>query len=226
MNNVSLDTMEKPKEKSHEELIAKAKKLKGYADRGIGGEKDNAKRMLQEFLEKNNIDISEISPENHDRIFALNNEEEILVITNVILSINPYAKIEREEFDIKCILDKEDFDEVKTKYQHFISLWIVEKRMMSTLFFTKHEKHFRPDEYAWNKFRDGKKEKNPAFQEREEEEIEVEVIAEQIEKGKKKFKDLTEKQKSEQKIKEFNDNRMNDMLRLMLNSHYTRKHKK
>ena len=41
-------------------ILDKAKKLKELADRGIGGEKDNAKVMLEKWMLKHNITMNEL----------------------------------------------------------------------------------------------------------------------------------------------------------------------
>jgi len=41
-------------------ILDKAKKLKELADRGVGGEQDNAKDMLEKYMLKHSIDINEI----------------------------------------------------------------------------------------------------------------------------------------------------------------------
>jgi hypothetical protein len=42
-------------------ILDKAKKLKELADRGVGGEKDNAIRMLSAYMEKHNITDNELT---------------------------------------------------------------------------------------------------------------------------------------------------------------------
>lgn len=41
-------------------ILDKAKKLKELADRGVGGEQDNAKDMLEKYMAKHNISFAEI----------------------------------------------------------------------------------------------------------------------------------------------------------------------
>ncbi len=48
-------------------LITLLKKLKALADRGIGGEKLNAERMLRELMQKHNISIEDIEGEKKQR---------------------------------------------------------------------------------------------------------------------------------------------------------------
>lgn len=58
-------------------ILDKAKKLKALADRGIGGEKENATRMLGLYMEKHNIKESELNSHriNEDTFRGLTKEE-------------------------------------------------------------------------------------------------------------------------------------------------------
>lgn len=58
-------------------ILELAKKLKALADRGIGGEKLNAERMLTELLKKHNISLEEIEePDRRDREFDCQKKQE------------------------------------------------------------------------------------------------------------------------------------------------------
>lgn len=46
-------------------ILDKAKKLKELADRGVGGEKENAKTMLDSFMSKHDIKLNEIISHNY-----------------------------------------------------------------------------------------------------------------------------------------------------------------
>lgn len=52
--------------------IDKAKKLKELATRGVGGEKENAKRMLDAHKEKHNISDAEIEGHKYSKDFVSN----------------------------------------------------------------------------------------------------------------------------------------------------------
>ena len=66
--------MDSPRKK----ILDKAKKLKELADRGVGGEKENAIRMLDAYMQKHNISDSEISSHKlDDRIFSGYTKEQI-----------------------------------------------------------------------------------------------------------------------------------------------------
>jgi len=54
-------------------ILDKAKKLKELADRGIGGEKVNAKYMLENYMKKHNIKMEEIESHKYRKNSAFNN---------------------------------------------------------------------------------------------------------------------------------------------------------
>ncbi len=80
-----------------EKLKSKARKLKALADRGNEGEKKNAERMYREFIEKHKLDESEIDPSINNRRFRVKNYDDLMILNNVILSVNPFTKINNNE---------------------------------------------------------------------------------------------------------------------------------
>ena len=62
-------------------ILELAKKLKALADRGVGGEKLNAERMLTDLLRKHNISIEEVEePDRSDREFDCQKKQESIMM--------------------------------------------------------------------------------------------------------------------------------------------------
>ena len=82
--------------------IELAKKLKALADKGVGGEKINAERMLNDILKKHNLTIEDIEGEQtRDYCFKLKKGEDKLwgqIVARVNPKINKYG-----EFPAKII---------------------------------------------------------------------------------------------------------------------------
>lgn len=82
-------------------IIELGKKLKALADRGIGGEKLNAERMLADMLKKHNLTIEDIEGEaTADYFFTLTKEEAILwsqIVGRVNREIKKYGPIPAKE---------------------------------------------------------------------------------------------------------------------------------
>jgi hypothetical protein len=135
-----------------EKLKSRAKKLKALADRGIEGEKDTARRMYEDFIKKHNLEDNDEGT--NVRILKIKYADDMLILFNVILSVNPFSKPVYEKNYIRVELDKEDYTEVKCKYRHFVKLWRIEKELLTMSFFSKHNVHFAPDDYAKKKWRE------------------------------------------------------------------------
>ncbi len=208
-----------------EKYKAKARRLLELAKRGVGGEKDNAKTKLEQLLARTGILIEEIDESLNIRTFRINSSDDGMLLTNIILSVNPYTKIVYLPTYVKCELDKEDHTEVIAKYRYFIKLWRIEKDLFTMSFFTKHEQYLRPDEYAHNKFRDTKNEKNEAFAKSEKAENKLNSnLSESL--NTPPPKEFTQEQINKQKQDMLNLNRMHDMLPLMLKANYIRTYQK
>ena len=153
---------------SYAKLIDKAKKLKALADRGVGGESDSAKHFYETFLSNNNISEFEIDSENFKRTFNLADSEYEILLSNIIMSVNPFCKINRtEDHKFVVILDEEDFIEVESKFRTFHNLfkkdedrmlyfysklknedYEKEKFIFLSGFISFHQKYFMPDMYS------------------------------------------------------------------------------
>lgn len=150
-----------------EKLKSKARKLKALANRGEGGEKETSQRMYDEFIKKHSLDESEIDPSLNNRKFRVKNYDDSLILTNVILSVNPFTKITQHELRTDCNLDWEDYNEVKKKFAYFVKLYRIEKELLNMAFFSKHSKFFQPDEDVQKKWRESKAENNDLKKARE-----------------------------------------------------------
>lgn len=202
-------------------LIKKAKKLLALAKRGVGGEKDNAKVMLDKFLEEHGISIDEIDVEANLRKFPVVSKDDYTLLTNIILSVNPFAGIKTDKGRVLVELDSEDYKEVKNKHKYFTKLWNAELDLLVLTFYTKNEKYLRPDEYAYNKHSDNGKKENSAFRENEK-------VNKKMNKDIEKTVEMTVPtvynpvETPKQKMERLNISRMQHMLQIMLNAEYYR----
>ncbi len=131
--------------------ISKARKLKRLAERGIGGEKDNADKMYKEYIIKHGISDSEVNPEGNQRRIQIKNDDDFFILTNVILNVDPYARYSRAGSVLLVELDDDDFEETGKRFRYFIKLWRIERELLTRAFFAKHMKYFTPDEYSFAK---------------------------------------------------------------------------
>lgn len=156
-----------------DKLIDKARKLKALAERGNGGEQDTAKRFYRKFIKDNKISEKEIEEDYFKRIFNLVDTEYEILLSHVIMSVNPFSEIKRPEVSKFFVsLDDEDYIEVQHKFSIFHGEFKRYEKMIlgylpfqtqedynkakflmlsSFLFF--YQKYFEPDLYSVQKER-------------------------------------------------------------------------
>lgn len=216
-----LDNMENTeKEINTEKLKSKAKKLKALADRGVGGEKESATKMYNEFMEKHGLNDGDIDPSANNRKFKVRTEDDAFILTNVILSVNPFTKVNNLPSIVEAELDLEDFNEVKEKFRYFVKLWRVEKELLRMAFFSKHNDFFAPDDHAKNKWRESNKENEELKKARERAEKLSKTQDETIKNSTSK-EDLEKLKKNEQ-IQRLNQSRFAKLVPILLEGKYVR----
>jgi hypothetical protein len=72
--------------------IELAKKMKALAEKGVGGEKLNAQRMLEMLLKKHNLTIEDIEGKKQDNYFFNLNNNEHQLWYQIVKSVNPEIK--------------------------------------------------------------------------------------------------------------------------------------
>lgn len=73
--------------------IELAKKLKALADKGIGGEKINAEKMLTDLLKKHNLTIEEIEGEKQEDYFFTISENDWKLWYQIVKKVNYEIKV-------------------------------------------------------------------------------------------------------------------------------------
>lgn len=132
-----------------EKVIQLAKKLKALADRGIGGEKQNAETMLKALMEKHSITMDMIDENNlAEHTFELEDKDRKFwkqVVASVIgtsyeLFTYPYdrrhhRKVKR--YTIKCT--PSDYIEIQAKYDFFTKAYEDELEIFYSAFIQKNK---------------------------------------------------------------------------------------
>ncbi len=155
-----------------EEILEKGRKIKRYLKNDSEGERNAAKRKYEEFLKKHNLQDSDVDPEANTRKIYAKHDDEVDLLLNIILSVNPFTKHSTDKKEITCELDNEDYIEVLEKYEYFGKLFRVEKELLIVAFSSKHKKFMTPDDDAKIKWRSHKKE-NEAIKNFKDEMVEV-----------------------------------------------------
>lgn len=68
--------------------IELAKKLKALADRGVGGEKINAKKMLRDFMKKHRLSIEDIDGEKKEKHFFKASGRDRILLHQIVKRVN------------------------------------------------------------------------------------------------------------------------------------------
>lgn len=136
---------------SYAKLLEKAKKLKALADRGIGGEKASAEAFYRDFIAKHNINEGDIDPKHHLRTFKLRGKEHSVMLSHIILSVNPFISIDKGKGVYNVVLDDEDYIEVNERVSCFFNAFKREKEVFFIAFMDKFRDNFVPDEQAVEK---------------------------------------------------------------------------
>lgn len=120
--------------------------------------------MYDDYLRKHKLTPEQIEGSFKHRTFKIKDADGLIILTNVVLSVNPFAKIIPEKNFLNVELDDEDFIEVREKFRYFLKLWRVEKDLLTMSFFGKHQQFFSPDQYAQSKYREQSKTVNPEYE--------------------------------------------------------------
>lgn len=114
--------------------IELAKKLKALSDKGIGGEKVNAEKMLNELMKKHNLTIEDIEGEKtEDYYFNIKKEHHSLfvqIVGNVKYKLPIYGEFPdnlikdyklKGNYMVTCTVS--EFIEIETMFDHYSSLY-------------------------------------------------------------------------------------------------------
>ncbi len=113
--------------------IELAKKLKALSEKGIGGEKKNAEKMLLDFITKHKITISDIDGEEIKNFFFTIEESYFDLFYQIVKSVNRSIKVYRfpkkevRQFrlkgnhEIECTIA--EYIEIEQSYDIYIKLY-------------------------------------------------------------------------------------------------------
>jgi hypothetical protein len=137
--------------------IELAKKMKALAEKGVGGEKLNAQRMLEMLLKKHNLSISDIEGEEINEYFFNLKTGESQLWQQIVKSVNPEIKcygkflsldIKRYQipgnYSIKCTLS--EYIEIEAKLSVYQRLYKEEVNIFYHAFCTANNLLIKPKE--------------------------------------------------------------------------------
>lgn len=135
-------------------IIDKLKKIAELADRGIGGERSNAKAILQRLLDKYKLTLDDLMAESTGKksryCFTFRDKRERSVLfqcfckvvntSNIVYYQVRWNKIAFELTPIQSL-------ELNHMYRHFKILWRKEIKALEAAFIIKHDLHSNNDDH-------------------------------------------------------------------------------
>jgi len=130
----------------NETIRAKLRKIAALAERGVGGECDNAKGLLDRLLAKHGLTMEDLYPkqevEYHEFVCANRRDRAVLmqcVAKATGLSEVTYYKVRRKPKHIWIKCGRIDFIEIEHMYRHFRKLLREEEKRLVDAFICRHE---------------------------------------------------------------------------------------
>lgn len=138
---------------AHEKIIELAKKLKALADRGVGGEKDNADIMLTKLMNKHGITAEMIEGKEVKRYaFRVSRHYYKLFFQIVANVMGKSGKVYRGENGLRYVeATPSDFMEIKCKFDFFLAAYKKEQEVFHRAFVMKNHLYTKvesEDDYA------------------------------------------------------------------------------
>lgn len=142
-----------------DDILSRAKKLYALALRGVGGEREQARQILDKLLVKYDLSISDIEDTQVEmRYFHYVGEEQRIILRQVAYKVTDdinsahgvrYADTKSSEEDIlavECTAGQEV--EINFLFDFYVQLWESEKSFMIKAFVQKHQLFGKPDDTA------------------------------------------------------------------------------
>lgn len=128
-------------EMSRERAIKLAKKLKALADRGIDGEKNNARERLNSLLKEHGLEEYQIADGLRTFERTTLNEGSVF-LTHIIKSVNPDARINvkqrKTQLIMEVVLSDIEYKEVRQKYKFFWRGYNRARKLLLASYINKH----------------------------------------------------------------------------------------
>ena len=139
-----------------EELLEKIAKIKALAERGVGGEKETAQRLLQRLMEENEIteeDISQDLVKIHEFLYEKNVPFTTKLLSQIVYSvigdiddqkgIYEYCHKTKGRVAIKCT--DAEFLEIVAKYEFYVYHLAADMRLLYNAFVSRNNLYPRPE---------------------------------------------------------------------------------
>jgi hypothetical protein len=128
-------------------LRKRIKKLRALVERGVGGEADNARRLLDELLKEHQMELEDFGEQVRTwEMTTLNEGSSIL--EKVIKSVCPEAVITVKQYKSRLLIEvplsEIHYQEIKQKNLFFWRAYNEERKYFLSAFFNRHAEYFIP----------------------------------------------------------------------------------
>lgn len=138
---------------SYSSIIDLLKKLKALADRGVGGEKENAQQMLQRLMDKHGISLEDIEGEVKRRRDFFISDEQMKFFKQVVGSVVGREYVyksrrgdRRKKKLIALDLTDADYIEIDAKFDFFWKAWEKDVLLFYKAFVQKNHLYSKPND--------------------------------------------------------------------------------
>ena len=132
--------------RSHENIIERLKKIAALAERGIGGEKENAKRILARMMEKYEITLEDLGQGRKAKkhVFKYKSKWEREILFQCYYRASGKNEVRYGQMGRGMVVFKLDFFqflELDALYKYFVPLLNREMKLFLIAFIHKHDLH-------------------------------------------------------------------------------------
>jgi hypothetical protein len=127
-------------------LIELARKIQALADRGLGGEKATASRMLEDFLRKHNMTLDDIETETREvRFFQfmLYHQDLFWQIVDSVLGTTSHWAVSNKKTEVGIISTASEEIEIKLKYETYSRHYEKEVKLFYRAFVQKNDIYWK-----------------------------------------------------------------------------------
>lgn len=109
------------------------------SEKGIDGERDSAKKKLEQLLKKHDLTLDDILGESVEmKCFRVDNTEESVSILSHIIwkiaGINTEIQKHSKKHEVYCGISNSDYLQIKLMFEFYYNSWLKEKKELSIAF--------------------------------------------------------------------------------------------
>lgn len=132
----------------NEPIIELLRKIKALADKGVGGEKENAERKLRALMAKHKITMAELEQRTVHAVSFRYKTGLTHIVSHIIWSVSPDIKLfGHRQYKNAIIADVDSFQELEIRYliDIYTAAWLKEVVYLQSAFIIKNNLDYKGD---------------------------------------------------------------------------------